>query len=91
MRRLKLKKMRIKEKLIKQKQLKKIHNINNIYNILLCLISIFFSISIQRQNLAKINKLIFDSEITLTIKGTGNQPILNNKTIKLYDIPYLKI
>ena len=85
MRRLKLKKMRIKVNLIKQKQLKTIHNVNNIYTILLCLISIFFSISIQRQNLTKINKLIFDSEIILTIKGTGNQPILNNKTIKLWD------
>ena len=68
--------------------IKKIYNIYSydLYIILLCLILIFFTISIQRQNTGKIGKLTLDSEIFLTIKGTGNQPILNNKTILLYDL-----
>ena len=53
-------------------------NIYNIYNIILCLIFISFSISTQKVNLNKINKLISDSEIILTIKGINQQQILKN-------------
>ena len=67
---------------------KKINNIYNKYiidNIILFSIFIFFSISSSKLSLARIDKLKTDSEIILAIKGKGNQPILNNQTIRLYD------
>ena len=49
----------------------------NIYNILLLLFT-FLTISKQTQCLDKINKLLSDTEIILTIRGRDNQQILFN-------------
>ena len=70
---------------IKQNNIKKIEKLNykyiyqqyyNIYNILLILLFITFSISKAKLNSDKLNKLISNSEILLTIKGTNRQQIL---------------
>ena len=50
--------------------------------ILFCLIFISFSIFTGKKSLYKV---IFDSEIILTIKGNNTQQILNNSTIKITD------
>ena len=53
-----------------------------IYNILiLCLLFIFFPISLENQNLNKNNLLLSDSEIFLKIKGQSRQQILHNGSI----------
>ena len=49
----------------------------NTYNILLFILLLSFSISIEKVNSNNINKLIYDSEIILTIRGTDRQKILN--------------
>ena len=53
-----------------------INKIYNIYNIILCLIFISLSLSIQKVNLNKIDQLNSDSDIILTIKGNNQQQIL---------------
>ena len=55
-----------------------IKNIDNNTILLLFILCILFSLSLENQ------KLIYDSEIIITIKGKGNQPILNNKSQELY-------
>ena len=50
-------------------------------SLILYFIFILFQLSRLKQNLIKISNFLSDSEIILTIKGKGNQPILNNKTI----------
>ena len=63
----------------RMKYLKKFGNHKNIYNkynILLFLLFILFSISKQNLNSNKMNKLIYNSEIVLTIRGTDQQQIL---------------
>ena len=53
-----------------------------------CLLSAFYiiifcsSFCLNKQN-SNLSNLYFDSEITLTIKGKGVQPILNNKIIPI--------
>ena len=67
---------------INLKYIKRIRFIDNskyIYNILLCLSFISFSISKQRQSINKINKLVSDSEIILAIIGTDRQQILSTE------------
>ena len=56
--------------------------IYNKYSKLLYLILFSFSISPEKHCL---DKIISDTEIILTIKGKGNQPILNNQSIQLWD------
>ena len=71
---------KIKVKYIKKfENHKNIHNKYNKFNILFILLFIPFSISIQKVNSNKINKLLYDSEIVLTIKGTDIQQILNTE------------
>ena len=69
-------------KRINLKYIKRIKDIGNnkyLYNILLYLPFIFFSIATQKQNINKINKLICDSEIIITIIGTDRQRILSTE------------
>ncbi len=69
-------------KKINLKYIKRIRDIGNnryLFNILLCFPFIFLSISAQKQSINKINKLIFVSEIIISIIGTGWQKILSNK------------
>ena len=61
------------------KRTKDIGNNKYLYNILLYLPFIFFSIATQKQNINKINKLICDSEIIITIIGTDRQRILSTE------------
>ena len=48
-----------------------------LYRLILFILYISFSLSLENQI------LVYDSEIIITIKGKGNQPILNNKTQEL--------
>ena len=78
-------------KKIKQKRISKIqkefkYNTNRIYNILLFFILFSFQISLENENLFILRKLNYYSEVILTIKGSGNKQIINNKTNSLYDI-----
>ena len=68
-----------RNKLKYNKRIRNIGNNKKLYNILLCLSFIFFSISTQNQSINKINKLISDTEIILTIIGTDRQQILNTE------------
>ena len=60
------------------------YNIYAIYNILLFFILISFPISLENEKLFKLKKLNSYSEIILTIKGSGNKQIINNKTNNFY-------
>ena len=61
----------------------KLHNNNIIILILLFYIQI--SISLENNIISKLNKYIYDSEISITVKGKGKQTILTNVAKGLYD------
>ena len=65
-------------------------NILQIYNILLLLILLMsFSISIENQKLFKFSEVNYDSEIVITIKEKGDQRILNNRVNSGVDKSYI--
>ena len=57
---------------------KYLYNLYKRHNILLFIISISFLISKQKQSSDKINKLIYDTEVILTINGIDKQQIIYN-------------
>ena len=65
----------------KQNKNIKICNICNYILLKLLFLNISFSLSLNYQKLYIFKNIIYDSEVIITIKGKGNQPILNNKTI----------
>jgi NDP-sugar pyrophosphorylase family protein len=82
-------------KLIKKKiHIKKniiINNIyiNNLFNKVSLFIMLFIKISLSKELILNFGKLSFLSEITMTIKGKGDQYILNNGDCHIEKADYL--
>ena len=68
---------------MKDKTKKNVNNNGSTNNYYLFLIFFMIIISFPIYNQNKLGRLIFDSEIIVTIKGKNNQQILNNKTYYL--------
>ena len=60
----------------------------NIYKIIPLFFSLFIRLSISNEVSHNIRNLLFNSEITITLLGSGNQYILNNYTIRVEDLLY---
>ena len=62
--------------------------IKNIYANILLFFSLFIRISLSNEVSPNIRNLLFNSEITITLLGSGNQYILNNYTINTENLLY---
>ena len=80
----------IKEKLqIKKNIIKNKICINNLFSKISLFVILFIKISLSNERKLALGKLSFLSEITMTIKGKGDQYILNNGSCFIDKIDYL--